>query len=485
MKKFLYLLLWLLTLLVIVIVVRTLLFKSQQVVTEETAIPSFGMECLEHLSEAVRFPTVSYSPDSPVDTSAFKDYINFVEATFPKVQNSLEREVFNNFSLLYKWGGTNASLKPMVLMAHYDVVPPGDTASWQNGPFSGLNDGSFIWGRGTLDDKAAMISILEAVERLLTEGFKPERTIFLAFGHDEELLGERGAKSIALAMKDRGINPEFVLDEGMAVTSGMVPMIKQPVALIGTSEKGYLSLSLSADFAGGHSSTPEKESALTIIAKAINDLVENPMEPKISGPVNDFIKYIGPEMPFYAKAIFANKWIFKGLIINIYEGSASGNALVRTTTAPTIFNSGFKDNAIPKKAEAVVNFRILPGETTEDVIAHVKKTIGDDRVTVTIYDDAADDPAPVSPAATKGFGFIHASIRQVYPDAIVAPTMMLGASDSRHFTLVTNNIYRFAPIKVGAEDMARIHGLNERTVPDDYINGIRFFYMLIRNSQKE
>jgi carboxypeptidase PM20D1 len=482
MKKIFQLFLWLLAVLVIIILVKTFLFRSWQVQTSGVTV-TIGDEALGHLSGAVSIPTVSYATDSPVDTSAFTSYIAFIQKTYPLVNEKLSLELFSNFSMVYTWKGADTSLRPMVLMAHYDVVPPGDTSKWQQKPFSGYFDGTYIWGRGTLDDKAAMISILEAAEKLLSEGFKPERTIYLSFGHDEELSGTRGAATIAKALGAKGIRPEFVLDEGMAVTTGMIPMMKKPVALIGTSEKGYLTLSLTVDMPGGHSSTPEKESAVTVLNRALNNLLNRQMKPKLSRPVNDFIRYIGPEMPFYARIIFANKWIFKGILLNIYTGSASGNALVRTTMAPTILNAGMKDNVIPTKAVAWVNFRILPGETTSDVIDHVKKVIGDERVILEPDKGSMTEPAPISPVDANGFRIISATLRQIYPDAVVSPTLMLGASDSRHFSILTENIYRFAPISVTSEDMARIHGLNERTKADDFRKGIGFYYQLITNSQ--
>lgn len=469
--------------LLIIIIVKTLLFSSLQVKTERVTVAGISDESIDHLSKAVSIPTVSYSNDSPVDTSAFRSYMEFIQKTYPLVHEKLEREVFNKFSMLYRWKGEDTSLKPVVLMAHFDVVPPGDTSSWERKPFSGYFDGTYIWGRGTLDDKASMISILEAVEKLIKDGFAPQRTLYLSFGHDEELTGRRGAGAISAAFKERGIKPEFVLDEGMAITIGMVPMIKKPVALIGTSEKGYLTVKLSVNMPGGHSSTPEKESSIIVLNKAINNLITLQMKPEISGPVNDFIRYIGPEMPFYAKAIFANKWIFKSILLKIYTGSASGNALVRTTTAPTIIQAGFKDNVIPTRAEAVVNFRILPGETSSGVLAHVKKVIGDDRVKLEAEKENIIEPAPVSPVDVPGFGFISATLRQIYPDAIVAPTLMLGSSDSKYFSIVTRNIFKLAPIVVTSEDMARIHGLNERTKAEDFKKGIGFYYQLLQNSQ--
>ncbi len=482
MNRILRLLIWLIMMLLIIIIIKTLLFRSLQEQTEKVTISIFGNESVDHLSGAVKFPTISYSTESPVDTAAFSGYLNFITKTYPLITDRLSREIFNNFSLLYTWKGKDPSLKPVILMAHFDVVPPGDTASWDKKPFSGENDGKYIWGRGTLDNKAAMISILEAVEKLLLEGYEPERTIYLSFGHDEEIGGSRGAGTIAKTLKDRGVEAEFVLDEGMAITVGMVPMMKKPIALIGTSEKGYLSVKLTVEMAGGHSSTPEKESAIIVLNKAVYDLVNKQMKARITGPVNDFIRYIGPEMPFYAKALFANTWLFKGILLNIYKGSGSGNALVRTTIAPTIIHAGIKDNVIPTRAEAVVNFRILPGETSSDVLIHIEKVINDKRVKISPMREGISEPAPVSPSDVPGFLNIFTALRQVYPEAAVAPTMNLASSDSRLFTGLTKNIYRFAPIVLNSEDMTRIHGLNERTGIEAFKRGIGFYYQLIKIS---
>lgn len=483
MKKVLRFLLWLLVLLLAVIIIKTLTLRSLQVVPEKSESITFGMESVGRFAKAITFPTISYSYESPVDTSAFTGYMKFIESAYPGVHAKLPIEIFNRFSMLFFWKGKDPSLNPVVLMSHYDVVPPGETDSWEKPPFSGVNDGRYIWGRGTLDDKSSMISILEAVERLISEGFEPERSIYLAFGHDEEIRGIRGAGAIAGALKVRNVEAEYVIDEGMAVTTGMVPMIKKPVALIGTTEKGYLSVKLSIDLPGGHSSTPEKESSVIVLNKAIYNLVNCPMKPRITVPVKDFIRYVGPEMPFYARVVFANRWLFNGIILNIYSGTGSGNALIRTTASPTILSAGIKDNIIPSRAEAVVNFRILPGETIKDVMDHLDYVIGDKRVRISRIEEGSDEPAPVSPAGGYGFNVINKTIRSVYPEAVVAPTMMLGSSDSKHFRDITGNIYRFVPIIVNSGDMARIHGLNERNRIEDFLRGINFYYNLIKNSR--
>jgi carboxypeptidase PM20D1 len=482
MKKILHLIIWLVVMLLLIIVVKTLLFKSLQGFEKKVEIPSFGFNCINHLSKAIQFPTVSYSPESQIDTVAFKAFHSFITESYPLINLNLKKEIFNEFSLLYTWKGKNPSLKPMILMAHMDVVPAGDTSSWAEKPFSGKIDEKYIWGRGTLDDKASMISILEAIEKLLSIRYEPERTIYLSFGHDEELIGLRGAKTIANVLKERGVEAEFVLDEGMAITKGMVPMMKKPVALIGTSEKGYLTVKLDVEMAGGQASVPEKESAIVVLNRAIYKLSNKQMKANISGSVNDFIRYIGPEMPFYAKAIFANKWLFKRVILSIYEASGSGNALVRTTFAPTIIHAGVKENVIPAKAEAIVNFRILPGETSDDILKHVKNVVGDKRIKIIPVEDNRYEPAPVSPSNVSGFHYVFTALRQIYPEAVVAPTLMLASSDAKLFSNVSTNIYRIAPIIVDSEAMSGIHGINEKTSIEDFKRGIGFYYQLIKIS---
>ena len=481
MKKVFRIVLGLIVALFIIIIIKTITYKSLQIKSEPETLPAFGNESVSNLSKAITFPTISNAINLPIDTIAFKGYLNFLSEAYPLIHSKLKKEIFSCFSLLYKWEGKNTTLKPVILTAHMDVVPAVGKDSWTHPPFSGANDSTYIWGRGTLDDKAEMISILEAVERLLSENYQPERTVYLAFGHDEEIMGLNGAAVIAAVLKDREVEAEFLVDEGSFVIVGLVPMISSPVALIGTSEKGYLSVGITVEMEGGHSAYPEKETAITVLTKALYSISNNQMDARISEPVNDFIRYIGPEMPLYAKAIFANRWLFNGIILNIYKGSRTSNALVRTTTAPTILNAGVKDNVIPTKAEAVINFRILPGETSSDVMRHLKTVIADDRVKAFMI-NGFNEPSPVSPVDVYGFKSILKTIRKVYPEAIVAPTLMIAASDSRKYINVSKNIYNFAPIVIYPEDLARTHGIDERIKIEDFTRGIGFYYLLIKNS---
>jgi len=480
--KFIIILSGILGFLIIILIINTLTFKSHQVKSEPIENPIFNDQGISHLSRAVTFPTISYSPESSIDTTVFNDYLKFISETYPLVNTRLTKEVFNNFSLLYKWQGKNSSLKPVILLAHFDVVSPGDTNQWEKGPFSGENDGTYIWGRGTLDDKAGMISILESVEHLLSESFEPERTCYLSFGHDEEIHGTRGARIIAASLKNLGVEAEFILDEGNAIFKGLIPLVKKPVALVGTSEKGYVSVKLTIEMAGGHSSLPEKESALIVLNKSFNKLVENQMKARITGPFGEIIEYIGPELPLFSKVMFANSWLFKRFILRIYENVGLGNALIRTTTAPTIIQGGIKDNVIPTKAEAVFNFRILPGETTDDVMNHIQRIVKDQRIKTTLISDERRDPPPASPVNTFGFTNILTAFGQVYPEAILSPTVMVASSDSKHFLEISKNIYRFAPLMITSEDITRFHGINERIKIEDFNRGIQFYYQLIKIS---
>jgi carboxypeptidase PM20D1 len=480
MKRIRYAILGLFIVLVLIIAIRTITFRSVQIDFDPVTPPVFGIESVENLSKALTFPTVSTEENLSIDTLAFRGFHRFLEESYPFIHANLRKEVFSEFSLLYTWEGKNPDLKPVILMAHMDVVPAPDVERWEHPPFSGANDGTYIWGRGALDDKGPLIATLEAVERLVKEGFVPLRTICLAYGHDEEILGHRGARVMAGILKERGVEAEFVLDEGLNISIGIVPMIKKPFASVGLSEKGYMSVALKVEMEGGHSSYPEKESVITVLNEALHKIIHKPMKAEISGPVKDFMRFIGPEVPFFPRIVFANQWLFKGIIMKAFAGGNATNAIIRTTSAPTILKAGVKDNVIPTTAEAVVNCRILPGETSQDVIQHLERVISDDRVRLSTM-DIIQEPTPVSPLNSYGFDMIHKTIKQVFPEVVLSPLVMIGSTDSRHFTEVSRNIYRFVPLLYYQEDLARIHGLNERISMENFTNAISFYYQLIKN----
>ncbi len=466
--------------LVVVLLVKTLLYQSKQSDVAYKGPAGISEMSITNLSNAIQFMTVSNEDPSLNDTSEFALFHEFLRKTYPLVHQTLQKEVHNKFALLYEWKGKDTTLKPVILLAHQDVVPVVE-AEWERPPFSGLIEDGYVWGRGTLDDKGSLIAIFESVEKLIREGFVPTRTVFLAFGDDEEV-GGKGAIAIANSLKERGVDAAMVIDEGMVITSGIVPMVSKPVAIIGTSEKGYLSVKLSCNVDGGHSSMPQAETAISILSNALVKITNNRPPPTFTKPVKEFLRYIGPEIPWPARIVFANRWLLGGVLKSIYTGSGPGNATVRTTTAPTMFESGIKDNVLPTSATAIVNFRLLPGDPSSEILSNLKKIINDNRVSIKPL-DGVREPTPVSPSDNNAFKIIQKTIKQSFENTIVAPTLMLGASDSRNYIEVSENIYRFAPYQLNPEMLETLHGNNERISIDNFKAMVGFYCRLIRNAQ--
>src|SRR5712692_11456707 len=327
----------------------------------------------EHLAAAIRFRTVSHQDPSEDDRTQFAGLRTFLARTYPKVHRSLVRELVNGDGLLYTWKGADASAKPVLLMAHQDVVPiePGTEGRWAHPPFGGAIADGFVWGRGALDDKASLVFLMEAVESLLAEGFQPRRTVYLASGFDEEVGGLAGATKIAELLGSRGVRLDYVLDEGRALTQGIVPDLKQPVASIGIAEMGFLSVELVAETEGGHSSRPPRQTSIGVLAAAIERLERRQLPARLRGAPRLELETLAPSMPFGRRVMLSNLWLFAPLVVRALEQNPTTNSMVRTTTAPTIFQAGVKENVLPSKARAVVNFRILPGDSVAGVLAHV------------------------------------------------------------------------------------------------------------------
>jgi carboxypeptidase PM20D1 len=442
---------------------------------------------VERFAGSIRFKTISnfnqfYNLGKP-----FADLHSYIDSIFPLVRQKLEKEVIAKYSLLYRWPGKNPQLKPLLLMGHLDVVPVdgGSEKDWQFEPFSGKITAEFILGRGTLDDKVSVFSELEAVETLLNQGFTPERTIYLAFGHDEEV-GGKGANEIVKVLQSRKVELEMVVDEGGLINLGSVPGIKQPVALVGTAEKGYLSLEFNVKGEGGHSSNPPKNTAIGILSAALKKMEDNPMPARITGATHQMFDYIAPEMPLFYKLLFANRWLTDPLLRSQLSSSSSGNAMIRTSTAVTMVSGGVKDNVIPINAQGIVNFRILPGETIQDVINFAKKTVNDPRVEIrSIPNKEGREPSGISPIDDENFQKLQTTIAQVCPDVLIAPYLVLGGTDSRYYSPICKNIYRFTPTRFGPDDLKRFHGTNERIGVKNYLECVRFFYQLIKNFDKK
>ncbi|MCF7824125.1 MAG: M20 family peptidase [Candidatus Marinimicrobia bacterium] len=436
------------------------------------------------LTEAVKIRTISFSDTSATEASAFDSIHKFIMVSYPNIHASLEREVINTHSLLYTWTGSSRELNPVILLAHTDVVPAGwdSTSTWKVDPFGGIMMDDTVWGRGTLDDKMSVFGILEAVESLLNKGYQPERTIYLAFGHDEEIGGDKGAEYLAGTLVDRHITADLILDEGGIIVEDGVPGITLPVALVGVAEKGYLSLELVAKGVGGHSSMPPKQTAIGVLSQAIVDLQEHPLPSALDGPIREMLVTLAPETGFPFNFLFSNLWAFGGIIKGQLAASPKSNALIRTTTAPTMINAGFKDNALPSEARAVVNFRLKPGESIEAVIQHVEKVIDNPNVSIGIYGKGANPASKVSDHQNDQFKAVAKSIRQTFPGILVSPYISVGGTDAIHYEDVSNNIYRFSPVQLSSERLDGLHGSNERIAVSEYARLINFYIQVIRNS---
>ena len=436
------------------------------------------------LSKAIQFKTISYQDRSKMDMKEFDGFISFLEQSFPLVHDELELEKVNGHALVYKWNGTDSTKLPIGLTSHYDVVPvlEGTEENWEHPPFSGSIIDEKIWGRGTLDDKIGVIGILEAAEHLLKEGYQPSRDIYLMFGHDEEIGGDEGASKIVSTLDERGIKFDFVLDEGGAIVENMVPGVAQPVGVVGVSEKGSATAELSIEGSGGHSSQPKDRTNIGRIASAIAKLEETQFPADLKGPGEVLFEFVAPEMSFGMKYVFANKFVFEPVIEKILLQEPASAALIRTTIAPTIFHAGEQYNALPEKASAIVNLRLMPGDSLEEVKEYIEKTIDDKDIKVTLEGSEATG---VSAVDSWHFRTIQQSAKNVYDDAVIAPYLMFAGSDAKHYDTIAENTYRFLPVQLTSEDLNRMHGTNEHISFKNYINAIHFYMEVIKESNKQ
>ncbi len=485
-KRVLIFLLLLVATLALAVVGNTLRQGSRQVDPPPLAKLAVDADAVAaSMAQTVRARTVSGLLDPAGAAAAFDALHAHLAQRYPRVHATLERDVIGAHSLLFTWRGSDAAARPIALLAHQDVVPiaPGTEALWARPPFEGVIADGHVWGRGTLDNKSNLVTQLEAVEMLLASGFQPRRTVYLFYGHDEEVGGRRGAVEAVALLQQRGVKLEFVLDEGLAVTEGVLPGVDRPLALIALAEKGSVTLKLTATAAPGHSSMPPAagSSAIGMLSAALVRLDQNPMPGGIQGAAAEMFEAVAPEMPFGQRVALSNLWLTRPVVERMLGRGGATNAMLRTTTAMTIVNAGNKENVLPGRAEAVVNFRILPGDTPASVQAHVERVIADPRITVQPT-GVAFQPSKLSSAQAGPFKLIERAAREVFPDAIVAPGLMLAASDARHFDAITEHSYRFMPIRFRSEDLARVHGTDERIGVEQLADMVRFYHRLLSQS---
>lgn len=438
------------------------------------------------LSRAIQAQTVADSPGNLANAGQFTTLQKHLREAFPLLHSAAKVELVGYHGLLFTLSGTDPGAKPILLMAHQDVVPvsPGTSESWQRQPFGGEVADGFVWGRGSWDDKGNLIAQMHAVETLLKAGFKPRRTLYLAYGADEELGGARSAGEIARLLTSRGVRLEFVLDEGLLITEGVIPGLSASAAVIGVAEKGFVTIDLQVDVEPGHSSMPPtaaRQGAVAILSDALRKLDERPMPARLDGPVRELFSVLAPEMAPVARVVLGNLWLFGPVVQRQLERAPSTNAMLRTTTALTAVRAGDAENVLPGQARAILNFRIVPGDSIAAVVDHVTQTIADPRVRVRPRPVSAE-PSPVSATSSASFRLIHRTLRELAPEVVVAPGLMVGGTDARYFQPISEQVFRFSPVRARAEDLRRLHGTDERIAVSNLVEMVRFYHRLIEQA---
>jgi carboxypeptidase PM20D1 len=488
-KRLLWALLALVLLLVVAVAVNTLRQGSRQL--DVAPVPVLAVDAAaagERLAEAVRARTISRRDDANANADQFAHLHAMLQARYPKAHGVLKREVVGGLSLLYSWQGSDAKAQPIMLMAHQDVVPisPGTEKQWEVDPFGGVVKNGFVWGRGAWDDKGNLVAQMEAVEMLVASGFQPRRTIYLSFGADEEVSGERGAKRIAALLKDRGVRLDFVIDEGLLMTEGLMPGISpsRPVAIIGIAEKGYLSVVLKVPTAPGHSSMPPAKgtSAIAMMSAALKRIDDDQLPAAIRGVAQEMFATVAPEMAVGLRVAMSNLWLFGPVVQKQLEAVPSIDALLRTTTALTMMNAGNADNVLPGQVEATVNYRMLPGDDSSSLMERMKgqvsQALGHQKFELYAL-PGVSEASRISPTTSAPYQLINRTVREVFPGALVAPGLMIGGTDSRFFTEISDHIFRFSPVRAKPDDLARFHGTNERISTENLAELIRFYHRLL------
>lgn len=459
-------------------------------------------QAVERLVGGIRIPTVSdeisRTEDNPFDT--FKTYL---KDSYPAIYEKMDTLTVNEYGLVFRWKGKDASLKPILLLSHYDVVPvvgfeaqtpaeiifrPDDKSApelnefskeWDYHPFSGAVADGRIYGRGTLDMKGMLFGIMEAADVLLAEGFQPERDIWFAFGFDEEISGLNGALKIAEYFKGQGITFEAVYDEGGLIVAPGLGGIDRSIALVGTAEKGFLTLQILVHGTGGHSSMPPAKGSLVLAAEIMEKLNSNQLPPRLIPPIASFLHNVGGSMGFETRMAIANQWLLKGMLFNGLSKTPATNALIRTTTAVTMAKGSDAPNVLASVAEVVVNFRILTGESVADIVKHVEKLCEGYDTEIKIV--SSREPSNPSETNARGYEVIEESMKLLYPDAMVTPYLTIGGTDAYKYETVSNHVYRLMPIYLNEYEQRTVHNENEFITLENYGRMIEYFKYIMEN----
>jgi len=430
-----------------------------------------------HLGQAIRFQTVSHQDPQEDDPTQWDQQRAWLTLAYPHFHAVARREIVGGGALLYTWRGADPTLAPVILMAHQDVVPVSaeTLGRWRAPPFSGAVRDGAVWGRGSLDDKGSLVAIMEASEALAARGYRPKRTLIIVSGEHEETSGGSVPKVAALLAK-RDVHALFVLDEGLMILNAN-PVTGKPAALIGVAEKGYATLKVTAFAPGGHSSTPPKETAVLTLAKAITAIAAKPFPLSLDGPTGELLRALSDQMTPTVRLAAANAWLFGPLIAQRFGATPEGAAELHTTIAPTMLQGSPKENVLPDRAVALVNYRLFPGDSSASVLEKAREATQGLKVRLA-FQGPVSEASPVSSSRSGAYRVI-AALAEDMEKTPSAPALMIGATDSKAMTPVATDIYRFTFIRQDVKDIAMFHGVGEHMTLDNLSRLTRFFTRLI------
>lgn len=481
---FLWIALGVIGLFIVVTLIRAAFYKEKKTEKRETQPENidFDRYC-RNLSDAIKIKTISNYDRELVDWSEFDKFHAFLEERYPLVHKTMTKTKIADASLIYKWKGTDPSLDGIALLAHQDVVPiaEGTEGDWEHDPFGGDNDGEFIWGRGAMDMKNHLIAVMECMETLISEGYKPKRTVYVCLGHNEEVVAapDNGAKAMANYLAEQGVHLEAVLDEGGAILPAKVKgIVDCNLVGVGIAEKGSVNYKISVNAKGGHSSQPPEHTALGELANVIRDIENHQFKATMPDFVSDLFKGVGKRCTYPARLLFCNLWLLKPIIIKVMTKIPPAASLIRTCTAVTMASGSPQFNVLPQKASITVNFRTMPGVTVKDVEEHIKKHVRNKKIDIEFL--VGKEASKVSSTDSKAFKLIKELSENADEKNLVVPFLVMGGTDSYNYEVVCENIYRFAPFVADTRLLLCTHGTNERLPLSSVEGALTFFKRYVK-----
>ena len=460
-----------------VVLIRAAAFKPPVEEKSDRTEEIFDKDAAIHaLGELVKCKTVSRYTHEEEDDAEFEKLIALLPKLYPNVFNTCTLTKMEDRGLLFRWQGKTVG-EPAVLMAHYDVVPVNED-KWDKPPFAAIIEDGVMWGRGTLDTKVTFNGVLSAADHLIAQGFVPENDIYFAFSGGEEVNG-KGAVHIVNYFREQGITLGAVVDEGGAVVENVFPGVKQPCAMIGIAEKGLLDLRYTVQSNGGHASAPKPHTPVGVLARACTRVENNPFKAHITKPVAEMFDTLGRHSTFLYRVIFANRWCF-GFVLDLLAKKSGGemNALMRTTVAFTQMSGSAASNVIPPAASMVSNIRLNPEDTVESATEYIRRVIGDDSVTLEVIN--GQNPSRISRTDCDGWKKVSKAVADTWQGSIVTPYLMVQCSDSRHYGVISDRVYRFSAMDLTSAERATIHGNNERIRLETIGRAVEFYIRLMR-----